>query len=99
MEHVLESLLDLTTFLQANCVTTVEGKSRDMCSIYEGVVELAAKFEVQPSKPCWKTKRRENVPADTPCQYWKRTIYLPFMDHLLQGMNTQLLEAEDRYVA
>jgi transcriptional regulator with AAA-type ATPase domain len=29
-------------------------------------VELAAKFEVHPSKPCWKQRYRENVPADTP---------------------------------
>ena len=37
--------------------TTTEGRSRDMYSIYEGAVELAAKLEVQPSKACWKTKR------------------------------------------
>ena len=29
-------------------------------------MELAAKFEVQPTKPCWKKRHCENVLADTP---------------------------------
>ena len=29
-------------------------------------MELAAKFEVQLSNPCWKQRHRENCPTDTP---------------------------------
>ena len=36
---------------------------------------------------------REHVPADTLCQYWKRAMYLEFMDHWLHEMNTRLLVA------
>ena len=46
-----------------------------------------------------KQRDHGNIPADTPCQYSKKAIYLSFMDHLLQGMNTQLLEAQDCYMA
>ena len=33
----------------------------------------------------------QKIPTDIPYQYWIRAIYLPFMDHLLQEMNTWLL--------
>ena len=46
-----------------------------------------------------KQRHREHFPADNPCQYWKRAMYLPFVDHLLQEMNTRLLVAKHRYVA
>ena len=53
-------------------------------------MELAAKFEVQPSKPrnAGKQRYRENVPADPQCEYWNKAIKLPFIGHLLQQMNT-----------
>ena len=46
-------------------------------TLYEDAVELAAKFEVQPSKSCnaRKQRHREHFPADNPCQYWKRAMY------------------------
>jgi len=117
IEHVLQSLLPLTTFLQAKqcdlmeaakeVVTVISQQEQQRAdtevrnTLYEDAVELAAKFEVQPSKPgnAGKQRRREHFPADTPCQYWKRAMYLPVVDHLLQEMNTRLLVAKDRYVA
>ena len=55
-------------------------------TLYEDAVELAANFEVQPRKlrNAGKQRHRKKIPADTPCQYWKRAMYLPVMDHLLQ---------------
>ena len=40
---------------------------------------------------------RENVPADiteTPGQYWMNAMYLVFIDHLLQEMDTRMLVAK-----
>ena len=116
IEHVLQSLLPLTTFLQAKqcdlmeaakeVVTVISQLEQERAetevwnTLYEDAVELAAKFEVQPCKPrnARKQRHREHFPADTPCQYWKRAMYLPFVDHLLQEMNTRLLVAKHRYV-
>ncbi len=69
--------------------------------MFDNAVDLAAKFNVEASKPrnAGRQVHRENVPADTPSQYWKRAMYLPFMDHLLQELDTRLLVAQDRYVA
>ena len=69
---MLESLLPPKTFLQAKlcdfvdtakeAVTAISQLQQERAgpgmwnTLYEGAVELAAKFEVQPSKPCWKTK-------------------------------------------
>ena len=46
-------------------------------------MELAARFEVQPSnlRNDGKPRHREHFPADTPCEYWKRAMKLPFMDY------------------
>ena len=52
-------------------------------------MELAAKYEVQPSKPCWKQRHRENVPADTPLSVQEEGDVPTF----------HALMAQDRYVA
>jgi len=39
------------------------------------------------------------VPAETPNQYWRRAIYLPFIDHLLQELNSRLISNENRFCA
>ena len=64
---------------------------------YEGVVELATKFEAQPSKPCWKTKTPHKNPADS--QYWKRAMYLPFMGHVncYRKLNTTFNGSRSRH--
>ena len=117
VEHVLQSLLPLTTFLQAKqCdlleaakeATTIVSLLKEQRAdptawdtLFDNAVDLAAKFNVEASKPrnAGRQVHCENVPADTPSQYWKRAMYLPFMDHLLQELDTRLLVAQDRYVA
>ena len=117
IEHVLQSLLPLTTFLQAKQCDLVEAAKEAVIvisqleqeradtemwnTLYKDAMELAAKFEVQPSRPrnAGKQRHREHIPADTPCQYWKSAMYLPFVDYLLQEMNTRLLVAKHRYMA
>ena len=33
----------------------------------------------------WREKHRDNIEADTPSTYWKRAVYVPFLDHLVSG--------------
>lgn len=39
------------------------------------------------SRRCGRQTERSNVPGDTPKVYFKRSIYLPFLDSLIQQYN------------
>ena len=46
-------------------------------------------------RTCGRQTTRSNVEASTPEEYWRRTIFIPFLDHLIQefeGRFTQLSE-------
>ncbi|XP_071123584.1 52 kDa repressor of the inhibitor of the protein kinase-like [Mytilus edulis] len=70
-------------------------------SLYDSAVELAATVNTDPSMPRNRgaQRNRPNAPAQTPSEYWKLNMYLPFVDHLIAELNTRLLTAEPRYVA
>ena len=33
---------------------------------------------------CGRQTARSNVEASTPEEYWRRTVFVPFLDHLIQ---------------
>jgi len=37
-------------------------------------------------------QEHRNVEADTPSAYWKRSLYLPFLDHLVNELDEQLVK-------
>ena len=45
----------------------------------------------EPSLPrrCGRQIRRSNVPADTPSEYYCRSVLIPMLDHLLSEMKTR----------
>ena len=61
----------------------------------------AATVETDPGMPRNRgaQRNRPNAPAQTPSEYWKLNMYLPFVDHLLNELYSRLLAAEPRYVA
>lgn len=69
-------------------------------SLYDSAVELAATVNTEPSMPSYRgaQRNRPNAPAQTPSEYWKLNMYLPFFDHLITELSTRLLTAEPRYV-
>ena len=46
---------------------------------------------MEPSVPrrCGRQVHRSNVPADTPSEYYRRTISIPVLDHLLSELGAQ----------
>jgi len=46
-----------------------------------------------------RQQHRPNVPAHTTSEYWKRNMYLPFIDHLLEELQTRLLQCGDSFKA
>ena len=55
------------------------------------VEELCACVNTEPSLPrlCGRQRHRPNVPAQSPSEYFRRTISIPVLDHLLLEMETR----------
>ena len=53
--------------------------------LYQDITKLAEKQNVLPSKPrtAGRQQNRDNVPADTPEEYWRRSVYYPLLDHIV----------------
>ena len=43
------------------------------------------------ARPAGRQQHRNNVAANTPSAYWKRAMYLPFLDHLVTEINEKLV--------
>ncbi|KAH3812490.1 hypothetical protein DPMN_140924 [Dreissena polymorpha] len=69
-----------------------------MYALFEKYVALAEEFCIDPSMPrhAGRHCKMPNAPAATPSQYWKTNMNLPFMDHLLQELDTRLLQGHAR---
>jgi Mlc titration factor MtfA (ptsG expression regulator) len=39
------------------------------------------------------------VPADTPEEYWRRSVYYPLLDHIANELETRLVVPKDRFLA
>ena len=55
------------------------------------VKELCACMNTEPSLPrlCRHQRHRPNIPAQSPSEYFRRTISIPVLDHLLSEMNSR----------
>ena len=69
--------------------------------MYASAVEYAATIDVEPSSPrcANRQEHRANVPANAIDTYWKRSVSLPFYDHVLQELDDRLLGCSDRFLA
>ena len=61
-------------------------------SVHEKIQQLAKKSDVKVTIPrtCGRQTLRNNTNAKTPVAYFRRTLFLPYLDNLLQQMNTRL---------
>jgi hypothetical protein len=46
-----------------------------------------------------RQQHRCNALANTPSEYWKRNLYLPFIDHLIAELTDRLILNEPRFIA
>ena len=67
--------------------------------LYQGITKLAEKQNVLPSKPrtAGRQQHRDNVLADTPEEYWRRSAYYPLLDHIANELETRLAVPKDRF--
>jgi hypothetical protein len=68
--------------------------------LYQDIAKLAEKQNVLPSKPrtAGRQQNRDNVPADTPEEYWRRSVYYPLLDHIANELETRLVVPKDRFL-
>ncbi|CAC5399410.1 unnamed protein product [Mytilus coruscus] len=69
--------------------------------LFEKAVQVADTVEevlIMP-RAAGRQRHRVNVPAETPSQYWKCAMFLPFLDHLIQELTRRLVSNEDRFSA
>ena len=69
--------------------------------LYQDKTKLAEKQNVLQSKPrtAGRQQHRDNVPADTPEEYWRRSVYYPLLDHIANEHETRLVVPKDQFLA
>jgi hypothetical protein len=53
-----------------------------------GVFALAADITLDVPRLCLRQSKRNNVPTDSPSQYFKRAVRFPYLDTILENMRT-----------
>ncbi|CAG2227075.1 Cilia- and flagella-associated protein 206 [Mytilus edulis] len=58
---------------------------------YSEILKMADDLDVTPSKPrtCGRQTTRSNVPCESTEDYYKKTIAIPLLDHMLTEMNSR----------
>lgn len=69
--------------------------------LYDKAVSLADDIGVEATVPrCHgRQANRPNAPAQTPSQFWRVNMYLPFVDHLIVELTNRLLNPHGRFTA
>ncbi|XP_033739147.1 52 kDa repressor of the inhibitor of the protein kinase-like [Pecten maximus] len=111
VEHILQIIHPLSIMLQAKTFDLIEAvqeakvvnnKRNDDVEweeLFDKATSLAAKVDEIPTIPrgAARQQHRANVPAATPKEYWKRALYYPFLDHILQELEDRLAGNEARF--
>ncbi|XP_062504805.1 52 kDa repressor of the inhibitor of the protein kinase-like [Corticium candelabrum] len=65
--------------------------SGDFSSWYKKASEIAAAVKVDPSLPrvCNRQRNRDNVPAETPEEYYRRSLGIPYLEELVAQLQAR----------
>ena len=68
--------------------------------LFERAKEMAAEWNIDTgtSRLTAYQQHGVNVPANTPKQYWRRALYLPLVNHLIQELNERLMKQHDQFL-
>ena len=59
-------------------------------------VLMSINATVQMPRLCQRQTKRNNVPAQTPLTYYKRSVTIPFLDHVITEMATRFTQLQER---
>lgn len=70
-------------------------------ALYGKAVEMADEFDLIPCTPrrAGRQIHRANHPVQEPQEYWKVSLFYVFLDHLVQELESRLIQHEDRFLA
>ncbi|XP_021367068.1 zinc finger MYM-type protein 1-like [Mizuhopecten yessoensis] len=70
-----------------------------LAGIYDETNRISRLHDIEPSIPrrVGRQQNRNNVPAANPSEYWRRSLYHIFIDHIIMGIEDRLLGAESRF--
>lgn len=68
--------------------------------IYKQILEIAEKNDIEQSTPriCRRQQNRFNVQAENAQQYYKVTVFIPFINHLLSEIQKNLVHFSRKYL-
>ena len=95
-----------TAYREANVVKSVltdvrKNINQNNNRWYNLAVQLSARVNGNsPSIPrrCSRQTQRDNVPAETPEEYYRRSLTIPFLDHILSHMETRFSGLQQKAV-
>ena len=66
--------------------------------LYQTTLDIAELFGIVENVPRWcgRQTSRANHPAKTPKDYWRISLYYPFLDHMITELDSRLLKSENR---
>ena len=69
--------------------------------LYQSALDLSEPFDIVENMPrrCGRQTTRANHPADTPKQYWKVSLYIAFIEHMIMELESRLIKSENRFFA
>ena len=75
-----------------------DGADDHFNDFYQESIKLGEQFGVQPQVPriASRQSHRSNTPYTGPEDYYRRTVFLPFLDHIIQEMSTRFGPTQEK---
>ncbi len=61
----------------------------------QSMEDMAVQNGMTIPRTCGRQTARSNVQASSPEEYWQRTIFVPFLDHLIQAFNDRFTQLNE----
>jgi len=67
----------------------VKGTMLMLGNLFDKACEIALEFEIEVSRPrlVGRQRNRVNYPVDNPSDYWRISLYLVLLDHLVEEIS------------
>ncbi len=90
----------ITTYKEIKTIKKIfydmrENPEEEFKSIYQSMEDMAVQNGITISRTCGRQTARSNVQASSPEKYWQRTIFVPFLDHLIQAFNDRFTQLNE----
>ena len=64
----------------------------DWDGLLDKATDIAALYNINAPRRAERQQHRGNIVAGTPSAYWKKAVYIAFLDHLVSEVNESLVK-------